>query len=156
MADWRGELFWGAGRDEVEGLTDHWTVGGHLERSLDDGWAVGAGLEHQQAERTTFGEVHAFENTFATLSATRAGLGTLALQAEFSNDPDVKDDPLTFDVIESEPRTWLGVVAVVVLDANHEATVFAGERRGGTACTSGTCYLVPDFEGVELRLSSRF
>ena len=42
----------------------------------------------------------------------RAGRGTLALQVEFSNDPDEKDDPLTFDVVEIEPRRWLGLVAV--------------------------------------------
>jgi hypothetical protein len=34
--------------------------------------------------------------------------------------------------------------------------MFAGKRRGGTACTSGTCYYVPDFEGLELRVLSRF
>lgn len=156
LADLRGELFFAVGRDEVEGLTDHRTLGGSLERSLDAGYAVAASLEHQQAERTTFGDLHAFENTFASLSVTRAGLGTLALQGEFSNDPDEKDDPLTFDTVETDARSWLGLVAVVILDDNHEATVFAGQRRGGTACTSGTCYLVPDFEGVELRLSSRF
>ncbi|MBK7703046.1 MAG: hypothetical protein IPI34_09245 [bacterium] len=112
--------------------------------------------EHQQAERTTFGEVSAFENTFLALGVDAAGRGTLALQVEFSNDPDEKDDPLTFDVVETEPRRWVALVAVAPLNRRHEATLFAGSRRGGTACTSGTCYLVPDFTGAELRLVSRF
>ncbi|HZM28200.1 MAG TPA: hypothetical protein VFB89_12700, partial [Gemmatimonadales bacterium] len=38
----------------------------------------------------------------------------------------------------------------------HEATLFLGKRRGGLACTAGTCYQVLPFEGAELRLVSRF
>jgi len=34
--------------------------------------------------------------------------------------------------------------------------LFLGKRRGGLACTAGTCYQVQPFEGVELRLVSRF
>jgi hypothetical protein len=35
-------------------------------------------------------------------------------------------------------------------------TLFAGQRREGIACTAGTCYVVEPFEGVELRITSRF
>jgi len=34
--------------------------------------------------------------------------------------------------------------------------VFWGQRRGGLACTAGTCYKVRGFEGVSARLVSRF
>jgi len=34
--------------------------------------------------------------------------------------------------------------------------LFVGKRRGGLACTAGTCYQVQPFEGAELRLVSRF
>lgn len=150
------EVFAATGHDEVEGLTRHRTAGLAAGREIGRGLSLRLNAEYQQAERTTFGEVSAFENTFLALGLDAAGRGTLALQIEFSNDPDEKDDPLTFDVVETEPRRWVALVAVAPLYRRHEATLFAGSRRGGTACTSGTCYLVPDFTGAELRLVSRF
>jgi len=150
------ELFAAAGRDEVEGLSDHRTAGLALGRGVGRGLSVRLNAEYQQAERTTFGVRSDFENLYLGLGADRAGLGSLSLQVECSNDPDAKDDPLTFDVVETEPRRWISLVAAAPLNRHHEASLFAGSRRGGTACTSGTCYLVPDFTGVELRLLSRF
>ncbi len=151
-----GEIFAATGRDEVENITGHTTVGGALDRDLDDRHALHLALEYQSAERELFGETDEFENWFGSLGLSRAGLGSIGVVAEISNDPDEQDDPLTYDVIEDETRRWLGVYATVQTGVAHEATLFAGSRRGGTACTSGTCYLVPDFRGVELRIASRF
>jgi hypothetical protein len=156
LARLRWEVFAATGRDEVEGLTDHRTAGLAVGREIGEGLSLRLNAEYQRAERTTFGDVSTFENVFLALGVDRAGRGTLALQVEFSNDPDEKDDPLTFDLVETEPRRWVALVAVAPLNRRHEATLFAGSRRGGTACTSGTCYLVPDFTGAELRLVSRF
>ncbi|WP_143519997.1 DUF6029 family protein [Reichenbachiella sp. 5M10] len=41
-------------------------------------------------------------------------------------------------------------------NAKNILTLFAGKRRGGPACNSGVCYNVLDFEGIELRLNTRF
>jgi len=150
------EIFAARGRDEVEGLTDHRTVGCSLSRDLQAGLSVRVAAEFQRAERTTFDVVATFDNAYLSLGVDRAGLGTLALQAEYSDDPDEQDDPLTPGTIETKPRRWLGLFASAPLDRHHEATLFVGSRRGGTACTSGTCYVVPDFDGAELRLISRF
>ena len=150
------EAFAAVGRDEVEGISDHRTGGVSLGRDVGRGFSLRLAAERQRAERTTFDVVSEFDNTFVSLGLDRSGLGTLALQAEFSDDPDEMDDPLTFDVVEAESRTWLGLVASAPVTRHHEATLFVGSRRGGTACTSGTCYLVPDFEGAELRVLSRF
>lgn len=156
LASLHWELFAATGRDEVEGITDHRTGGLSLGREIGEGLSLRLAGEIQRAERTTFDEVATFDNVFVSLGLDRAGRGTLAVQAEFSGDPDEKDDPLTFDVVETESRRWLGVLATAPLNRHHEATLFVGSRRGGTACTSGTCYLVPDFRGAELRLISRF
>ncbi|MBK6735212.1 MAG: hypothetical protein IPG61_14270 [bacterium] len=150
------EVFAATGSDEVEGITDHRTGGISLRRDLGDGLSIRVAAEYQRAERTAFDVASTFDNAFLGLGVDRAGLGTLALQAEYSDDPDEQDDPLTPEVIETKPRRWLGLVVSAPVSRYHEATLFVGTRRGGTACTSGTCYLVPDFEGAELRLISRF
>ncbi|MBC8424402.1 hypothetical protein H8E07_09785 [bacterium] len=152
----RGEVFAAQGADEVDGITDHWTVGGALDRDIGELLALLVVVEYQKVEREIFDLVDRFENIYLSAGVSRAGLGSAGVMAEFSNDPAEKDDILTFDVIETEPRRWLGAYATVLIGSSHEASFFAGRRRGGTACISGTCYLVPDFNGVEMRVSSRF
>ncbi len=152
----RGEIFAATGHDEVESIADHWTVGGSLDRDLGGLLALLVSFEYQKVKREIFDTDVRFENIFCSVGVSRAGLGTAGVLAEFSNDPDEKDDGLTFDVVETEPRHWLGAYASLLIDTGHEVSIFAGRRRGGTACTSGTCYLVPDFNGVEMRVSSRF
>ena len=41
-------------------------------------------------------------------------------------------------------------------DSHNQIALFFGKRRGGLACTSGVCYDVLDFEGLEIRLLTRF
>jgi hypothetical protein len=158
-ARWQATLIAAAGRDEIIGITDHHLFGTRLLHSRDDGWSVELTVEFQAARRRVVtplvNERQDFDNLFASVGMSKAGLGSLALQGEWSNDPLEKDDPRT-QPLETAPRAWYGAVANIQINAYHEATLFAGERRGGTACTSGTCYEVPDFSGAELRLTSRF
>lgn len=153
LAETRGSLFVAEGRDDLEALAGHKTVGGSLERSLPGGFAAAGEIEYQQVERP-FG-VGKPDEVLVSLTVSKAGTGSISLVWEQSNDPQLTDDPLTLD-IETGSRRWFGAIVQGTLDASHEATLFAGKRRGGTACTSGTCYLVPDFDGVEVRLTSRF
>ena len=66
---------------------------------------------------------------------------------EFSNDP---------FIIDTKNKLWVGLNGKYKLNNKNTLILFAGERRGGPACNSGVCYEVLDFEGVELRLTSRF
>ena len=59
-------------------------------------------------------------------------------------------------ILESNNKIWLGANAKYKLNNKNTFLLFAGQRRGGPACNSGVCYEVLDFEGVELRLTSRF
>ena len=71
-----------------------------------------------------------------------------------STNPAETDQRDTFEV-ETDPVTFFSVN----LNARfgpYEALLFAGERRGGTACTSGTCYEVLAFRGAEMRFLTRF
>ncbi len=152
---WHAALFGAVGQDEVEGISDRWVTGAEITRHLDGGYAVKGDLEYLKEQSKGFAGESEFESLWAALSVSLAGRGSVALQAEFSNDPAEKDDPFTDD-LETDARAWWGGVVNVQIDAHHEATLFVGERRGGTACTSGTCYEVPEFTGVEVRLTSRF
>lgn len=149
----RVTVFMAEGRDDLEFLERHRTAGVGLERDLDDLHALHVSLEAQTVERPDATETH--HDALASVGVSRAGVGSVTLTLELSDDPEQTDDPFTLEV-ETERRRWLGLTAVALLDRHHELTVFAGKRRGGTACTSGTCYLVPDFSGVEVRLASRF
>ena len=87
---------------------------------------------------------------------SRVEWGSVALVWERSTDPLV-EDPKDYAEAGVQPKSFLSVVASVLFrDGRHEATVTARERRGGRACTAGTCYEVTPFRGVELRLTSRF
>jgi hypothetical protein len=153
-----GTLFGAGGQDEIEGITNHYILGAQLGYVREDGWGASADFEFQQARRKLSGldRESIFDNVFASLGISRSGLGVLAVQAEFSNDPLEEDDPLTFTEVETEPVSWWGLAGNLQINTSHELTFFAGNRRGGTVCTSGTCYLVPDFSGAEIRLTSRF
>ncbi len=153
LEDTRGTIFVAEGRDDLETLSGQKTVGLSLERSLVDGYSATATIEYQQIERPN--DETSPNDVLVSATVSRAGLGSASLVWEQSNDLQVADDPLTLD-IETSSRRWLGVIVQGSLDRNHEVAFFAGKRRGGTACTSGTCYLVPDFSGVEVRLTSRF
>ena len=59
-------------------------------------------------------------------------------------------------IIDSKNKLWLGVNTKYKIHRSHTILLFAGQRRGGPACNAGVCYEVLDFEGVELRLTSRF
>jgi hypothetical protein len=152
-------IFAAAGQNEIEGITRHTVLGHRLELSHANGWGSALDLQYQTAERRLstplLDEQQSFHNLFGAFSLTKAGVGSLAFQGEYSSDPLEADDPFTPE-IETESRAWYGVVGNWQINVHHEATIFAGDRRGGTACTSGTCYEVPDFSGVELRLISRY
>lgn len=68
------------------------------------------------------------------------------LSTELSNDSFVTDNS----------KMWAGVTTSYKLNRKNSIYVFAGSRRGGPACNAGICYEVPDFEGIEIRLKTRF
>lgn len=99
----------------------------------------------------------AFEDRF--LSLTWAWVERLTFAATWTS----TDDPGDPSATDPDPRTgvyarqqFTSLAARFRIGEHHELLGFWGERRGGIACTAGTCYLVPPFDGVSLRLLSRF
>ena len=69
------------------------------------------------------------------------------IESEYSND--------SF-IIYGNSKIWVGASVKYQINSGNSLQLFVGERRGGPACNAGVCYEVLDFNGVELRLSSRF
>jgi hypothetical protein len=95
-----------------------------------------------------------YVDRYATLSVERAGWGSVSLVWERTNNP-IEEDPDDFGGAV-DPNTFYAAIVNARLGQHNEATLFVGKRRGGLACTAGTCYTVQPFEGAELRLTSRF
>ena len=93
-----------------------------------------------------------FEDFYAVWGVARAERGSVALAWDRTS------DPLVRSLFQGGGR-FLSLLSVVVgarLSPRQDATLTMGRSRGGRACTAGTCYEVPPFEGIELRLMSRF
>ena len=129
-------------------------TGGIFEIPLAGKWSTLAELEYQLIRRSGFlpGSVH---NGVLIAGISQGSKFSIAMTWEISTDPFLTDDPNTFP-IERGRRHWVGLDTKFKINNRHTVTLFAGQRRGGPACTSGICYEVPDFTGVEMRFTSKF
>jgi hypothetical protein len=148
---WEASTFVDLGRDGFQFIQDRHGFGGSGTIRFLGAWSVAGDLELQRSERVPSTRIH---DTYASLSVARAGWGTASLLWERTTDPE-QEEPDQVPIPGVAPRRFLAGQIVVRLTESQEATVFAGTRRGGRACTAGTCYEVEPFEGVELRLTSR-
>lgn len=139
--------------DEIKGEENRISAGVITEKLFDYTWSLTVDFQYQQFERV-FNKKQS-ENYYASLSVNYIPDFTVSAIFEASTDPNLTDDPRTFDV-ETKTRTWFGGNILYEINQTHTVDVFGGKRRGGPACTSGICYERLDFEGVELRLTSRF
>lgn len=112
-------------------------------------------LEHQRVVRTGFaGFRQPYEDVHATLAMTRSGWGTLGVTLTRTTDPIDRPSDL-FGEPTAPSALFAGVSLATRVGPHHEVELFAGRRRGGRACISGTCYEVQSLEGAELRVTSR-
>ncbi len=148
-------LFVDWGKDELKGIGKHRIAGVGVESITPRGDVLGFNLQVRRAARLPQNEP-AFRDVFAQASYQHSsGMGA-ALVLDRTNDPFEVDDGATADRIETGTRTWLAVNLNVRFLERYEALVFAGRRRGGAACTSGTCYQVLPFNGLEMRIKTHF
>lgn len=132
-----------------------------IDKSFDYIWGLVLDLQFQTFEREEFDFVlndfspNTSNNYYGSLAFSYLPDISFGLVFEASTDPQLTDNPETFD-IESKTRTWFGGNASYKFNSSNRVDIFAGKRRGGPACTSGICYEILDFEGVEVRFSTRF
>ncbi len=148
---WEATAFYDRSWDHIDAIADRRTVGlvgtvrflGRLSGTVD--------FQRQTARRDPRFSDARFENLYLSWMAAAADLGSLAMVWERTTD---ELDP-SWPEGRTQPLDNVGWVLSARLAPRHEAMLFAGKRRGGRACTAGTCYEVQPFEGVELRLVSR-
>jgi hypothetical protein len=149
-------LFVDGGRDDWSSVAERTIAGGGATWRLGARDAVALDLQAGDSRREfLFADPVEFRDTYTSVTLSRAGLASMALVWERSTDPD-QESPDDFASPGVQPRHFVAAVLQARLSPRHEATLFVGERRGGRACTAGTCYDVAPFEGAELRLLSRF
>ena len=131
-----------------------YATGGIYETPFLRQWSSLFQLEYQYFERDGLiaGPVH---NGVLIAGVARGSKLSVNLTWEISTDPFQTDDINTFE-IEKQARQWIGLDARYRFNRHHTLNLFAGQRRGGPACTSGICYEVLDFQGVELRWIGKF
>jgi hypothetical protein len=143
------------GFDTFRGIRGRTLWGGAVTGRATERWSATIDVERMDSERQNlFGPNEGFTDWFASLQVGRSGWGSTSLVWQRTTDP-LEEDPEKFDAA-IDPRTFVGAVLAGELGPSHSIQLFLGERRGGPACTAGTCYEVQPFEGAELRILSRF
>ena len=140
--------------DEFKSEDTRYAAGAVWDYSLIGPWSTSFHVEYQYIERDIIGK-DIIHNALIILGLSKSPVMSISLVGEVSNDPfmtDLPDSPET----GSKWRYWPGLEASYKINSTNTLSVFAGKRRGGPACTSGICYEVLDFEGIEIRLKTKF
>jgi len=147
-------LFADYASDEFKSENTRYAAGGVWDLQVGGGWTTQLHLEYQFIERE-FTDKDMMHNGVVILGLSKSSKLSVSMVWELSNDPYLTDRPDTEDM-ETGLRHWPGLNASYRINPTNTISVFAGKRRGGPACTSGICYEVLDFEGVEIRLKTKF
>jgi len=140
--------------DEFKSEDTRYAAGGVWDFQVGGGWSTQLHLEYQFIERA-FTETDRINNGVVILGLSKSSSFSVSALFELSNDPYLTDIPDT-DELEASLRYWPGLEASYRINPTNTISLFAGKRRGGPACTSGICYEVLDFEGIEIRLKTKF
>ncbi len=121
--------------------------------ALSGYWTIHIEQEVQYINRTDSAQKNPV-NLYSSVNVSKSTRFSVGLMFEYTTDPLVADK---FDtkVIE-QSRTYLGGNISYRPNYSNTLSVFIGQRRGGPACSSGICYEVLDFSGVELRWNCKF
>lgn len=153
---WECTVFADRGFNTFDFVVDRHSLGVAASARLPQAFAVSLDLERKRVEtQGFFGPREWFQDEFVSVAVSRAGWGTAGMSVTRTSDPrDLPSDD--FGLPTAERASFIGGSLSGDVGQSHQVSLFAGRRRGGRACTSGTCYDVPSLEGAELRVTSRF
>jgi hypothetical protein len=147
-------LFADYARDELKSENIRLAAGTVWDYSLAGSWSTQLHLEYQYIERTILEPV-SIHNGVISAGFSRSPAVSVSIIWEVSNDPYLVDRPDTQGT-ETTFRHWPGLETSYRVNTQNTLGIFLGKRRGGPACTSGICYEVLDFEGLEIRWTIKF
>jgi hypothetical protein len=135
---WEATLFYDQGKDGFVFVEHREVIGGTATVRVTPRWSttIDVGRETSELFPATPADEWVVSGTVA-----RAGWGSANVLWDRA-----KDDPVQF---------LSGSIYASILE-RHEVSLTVGNRRGGLACTGGTCYEVPALQGAALRVTSRF
>jgi len=159
-SDLKGSFYYSISKDEFNAISDKKTFGAAVDYNIKE--RIGSSIEvaFQNATRdfeyylgindnTRFFTPIDFSNLFLSASVGVSSILNFGFVSERSTDPNEVSSL-------SNARWWTSLNLSVDIGTNNEVGAFMGKRRGGTACTAGTCYELLPFDGFEIRLISRF
>jgi hypothetical protein len=147
-------LFMDYASDQFKSEQTRYAAGGVWDYTLIGRWSTQLHLEYQYIDRYLQEQTH-IHNGVVILGVSKSTGLSVSMLWELSNDPFLNDRPDTPET-ESGYRHWPGLEASYRITPSNTLSLFAGKRRGGPACNSGICYEVLDFEGIEIRLRTKF
>jgi hypothetical protein len=142
--------------DEFDFVSDRdiWGASGTVR--LPAAYAVTLDLARKDATAiAAFGAPPSWTDRFLSFVVSRAEWGSAAFQWERTSDPR-EEDPVRPVDPQEHALTFASGTVTARLGEHFNTSLFYGKRRGGLACTAGTCYKVEPFKGAELRLTARF
>jgi len=162
----KGTMYIVNSKDEFNSIRNKVTFGGSWDFNINHKTGTTVDIALQEAERdfefylerddiARNLEASKYRNLYMSLSFGKSGLFSAGLLTERSTDPLDTDRRSTLEIVETSPRWWTSIILSFELGMKHQVRIFAGKRRGGPACTAGTCYELLPFEGVEINLISR-
>lgn len=128
-------------RHRIFGTLWSWSVNRHYKFDFD--------AQFQDVDQNFGTASYPYTNIYVNITVHNPVLSA-ALTLERST------DMLATGADPSGTTWWRGLNLSVDLETDHSASLFAGQRRAGIACTAGTCYELLGFKGVEIRLHNRF
>jgi len=149
-------LYTDRGLDQFDFVSDRDVYGGSATVRLPAECSATLDLARKDATGiVAFGRPPSWSDRLISFSVARASWGTAAFQWERTNDPR-EEDPVRAVDPQVHALTFASGTATARLGEHYGAALFFGKRRGGLACTAGTCYKVEPFKGAELRVTARF
>ncbi len=101
----------------------------------------------QYIERETL-RTDRFTNSYISFTFSGTSKYSASIVTEYTSDPIHIDEGKNYALYPSLNLQYRP-------DSRNQVFLFLGKRRGGPACNSGVCYDVLDFEGLEVRLTTR-
>ena len=149
----RLKLFADYAGDELMNEENRFSLGSVYETPIWSDWHTKIDVQAQNFARI-LGEQKNIYNGYFSISLIPMTEFTASFIWEITDDHFLTDNPTT-QPIETNPRNWYAVNLAYRLSARNRFELFAGQRRGGPSCTSGICFEVLDFEGIEFKWVTR-